>query len=219
MHALLYALVGLDCHAQQLHAIAKLVSPFEIFGCNGGDPFHINCALIDFRPESQARQNRELLRRIMALDIEGRIRFGVTEPLRLLQTLRESELLLFHTRQDVIAGAIENSIDACERIAGQALAQRFHDGNGTTDRSLEIEGDVVLLGNGGQCDAVPGKQSFIGGDDRFLGRERRRDRGTGGIALSADQFDEHVDLAIRREGHGIDNPTQLTVPNIALLAA
>src|SRR5262249_30104287 len=83
--------------------------------------------------ESQTRQDRELLRRIMALDVERGIGLGVTQLLRLLQAVRERELLLFHARQDVVAGAVENSVDACERIAGQALAQRFHDRNGAAD--------------------------------------------------------------------------------------
>src|SRR6516164_2690987 len=219
MHALLYALVGLYRDAQQLHAVAELGGPFEVFGRDRRNAFHVDGALIDLGAESEARQDRELLRSIMALDVEGWIGLGVTEPLRLLQAVRERELLLFHARQDVVAGAVEDSIDARERIAGQTLAQRFHDRDGAADRGLEIERHMVLLGNGRQRDAVAGKQRLVGGDNRFFRGERGRDRGLGRVALPADQLHEDVDLAIARERYRVGDPTQFLVTDVALLAA
>src|SRR5215467_2948080 len=219
MYALLDALVGLDRHAQQFHAVAELGGPFEVFGRDRRYAFDIHGALIDLGAESQARQDRELLRGIVTLDVEGGIGLGVTELLRLLQAVRERQLLLLHARQDVVAGAVEDSVDARERIAGQTLAQRFHDRDGAADRGLEIERHMVLLGNGRQRDAVTGKQRLVGGDNRFSRRERGRDRGFGRIALPADQLHEDVDLAIARERYRVGDPTQFLVTDVALLAA
>ena len=98
MHALLDTLLGLKRDAEQLHAIAKLVSPLEVFGGDGRNAFDVDRALIDLGPEGEARQDRELLRRVVALDVEGGVSFGVAEPLCLLQARGKGELLLFHAR-------------------------------------------------------------------------------------------------------------------------
>ena len=103
-------------------------------------------------------------------------------------------------------------------LPANPFAQRLDDRDGAADRSLEVERHAVLLGNGRQRDAVPGEQRFIGSDDGFFGCERRRDRRSRRITLSAHQFHEHVDLAIGRERHGIGDPAQLPAPDIALLA-
>src|SRR5215467_9067128 len=134
MHALLDTFPGLKRDAEQLHAIAKLVSPLEVLGGDGRNAFDVDRALIDLGPEGEARQDRELLRCVVALDVEGGIGLGVTEPLCLLQAGSEGELLLFHARQDVVAGAVEDSVDARQRIAGQPLAQRLDDRDGAADR-------------------------------------------------------------------------------------
>ena len=219
MHALLDALVGLDRHAQQLHAVAELGRPFEVFRRNRRYAFDIHGALVDLGAESQARQDRKLLRGTVALDVESGIGLGVTELLRLLQAVRERKLLLLHARQDVVAGAVEDSVDARERIAGQTLAQRFHDRDGAADCGLEIQRHMVLLGDGRQRDAVAGKQRLVGGDDRFFRRQRSRDCGFGRIALAADQFHEDVDLRVGRKRNGVGDPARFLATDVAFFAA
>ena len=61
------------------------------------------------------------------------------------------------------------------------------------------------------------EQRLVGGDDRLAGRERRLDRGLGGIALAADQLDEHVDAGIARERDRIVDPAQLRQIDAAVL--
>ena len=73
----------------------------------------------------------------------------------------------------------------------------------------KLSATPFLLGKRRQRDAVPGEQRLVGGDHRFAGRERGRDRGLGGIALAAHQLDEHVDLGIGRERDRIGHPAQL----------
>ena len=112
----------------------------------------------------------------MAFDVEGRIGLGVAEPLRVLEALGERQLLLLHAGEDVIAGAVEDAVDARERVADQAFAQRLDDRDAAGDRGLEIERHVMLLGERGKRHAVARQQGLVGGDDRFAGRERRLDR-------------------------------------------
>ncbi len=56
-----------------------------------GNAFDIDRVGIDLGAEGEARQDRELLRGVVAVDVEGRIGLGIAEPLRLAQTVVEGE--------------------------------------------------------------------------------------------------------------------------------
>ena len=83
---------------EQLHAVAELVGPFQVFRRDGRDALHVDGALVDLDAEGETGQDGELLRRIVALDVEGRVGLGIAEALRLLQAVGEGELLLLHAR-------------------------------------------------------------------------------------------------------------------------
>ena len=112
MHPLLDAGFGPHRHAKQLDAVAKLAGGIEIGERDRGDALDINRVGIDLGAESQARQDGKLLRGVVAFDIERRIGFGIAEALGLAQALIESEPVLLHAREDVIAGAVEDAVDA-----------------------------------------------------------------------------------------------------------
>ncbi len=194
--------------AQQLHAIAEFVRRRQIGGRNRGNAFDIDRALVDLGAERKARQDRELLRGVVTLDIETRIGLGIAQPLRLLQAFGEGHLVLLHPREDVIAGAVQDAIDALERIAGHAFAQGFDDRNGAADRRLEIERDVFAFGKRRKLAAMLGEQRLVGGHHRLAGRKRGFDRAFGRIARAADQFDEDIDARIARERDRIGEPFQ-----------
>ena len=153
----------------------------------------------------------------MTLDIESGIGLGVAQALGFPKTLRERQLVLLHAGEDVVAGAVEDAVDALERVAGQPFAQGLHDRNGAADRSLEIKGDMVLFRERGELDAMLGKQRLVGGDHRLSGRQRRFDRCLGRIAGAADQFDKHVDVGRARERHRIGEPFHFFQIDAAIL--
>ena len=62
------------------------------------------------------------MRGVEAADVERRIGLGVTEFLGVGETGREGNLFQLHPRQDVIAGAVQNAVDAANLVAGQTLA-------------------------------------------------------------------------------------------------
>ena len=109
---------------------------------------------------------------VEAADVEGRIGFGVALGLRFLQHIGEGAMLLLHLRQDVIAGAVEDAVDAPHLVGGQRFAQRLDDGNAAGDRRLEVERDAVLLGQARQLGAMLGQQRLVGGHDVLAGPER-----------------------------------------------
>ena len=136
---------------------------------------------------------------VEAADVEGRIGLRIAEPLRLLEAFRERQTLLVHAGEDVVAGAVEDAVDAGDAAAAEPLAQRLDDRDAARDRRLEAERRVMRLGQPGERNAMARQQRLVGGDHAAAEAERRLDRALGRIALPAHQLDEHVDAAIARE--------------------
>src|SRR3569623_2477897 len=101
---------------------------------------------------------------------------AIAEPLRVLQAGLEGQALLLHPRQDVIAGTVEDAVDALDSVAGEFLAHGAHDRNGAGDGGLEVERAAVLLGERGELDAVLGEQRLVGGAHRLARGARGFDR-------------------------------------------
>ena len=150
MHALFDALGGALRDAEQLDAKAEFVGRLDVGERDALDAFDVDRLGRDAHAEGQRGENRELMRGVEAADVEGRIGLGVAEPLRLGETFLEGQLLALHAREDVIAGAVEDAVDALDRIAGEALAQRLDDRNAAGDRRLEGERDMLFLGERGE---------------------------------------------------------------------
>src|ERR1700742_808059 len=93
MYALLDTGLGFHRDPEQLDAVAELFRRFQIGGGNRGDALDVDRIGIDANAEGEARQDRQLLRRVMALDIERRIGLGITETLRLLEAFFERQPL------------------------------------------------------------------------------------------------------------------------------
>jgi hypothetical protein len=102
---------------------------------------------------------------VEAADIEGGIGFGIALRLRLLQHIGEAPALLLHQGENVIAGAVEDTVDAGDVIALQALADDLDHRDTAGDGGLEVERNPVLLGKGGKAGPVMGQQRLVGGDD------------------------------------------------------
>ena len=95
---------------------------------------------------------------VITLDIGRGVGLGIAEPLGFGEALVKAHVLLLHPREDVIAGSVQDAVDAADRIAGQALAQRLDDGNAAGDRCFEIEKNARFLCHFGEFDAVLGEK-------------------------------------------------------------
>src|SRR3546814_6052852 len=73
--------------------------------------------------ERQRREDRQLVRRVDAVDVEAGIGLGIAEPLRLGEhagevlprvraALRAGLGIARHLRQNIVAGAVEDAVDA-----------------------------------------------------------------------------------------------------------
>ena len=155
--------------AEQLDAVAELVGGLDVGRRDAGDALDVDLVERHLRAEGEAGQQRELVGGVEAADVEGRIGLRVALGLRLLQHVGERAALLLHLGQDVVAGAVEDAVDAAHLVAGERLAQGLDDGDAAGDRGLEVERDAVLLGQLGQLGAVLGEQRLVGGDDMLAG--------------------------------------------------
>ena len=121
MHALLDAAFGHERDAQQLDAVAEIVGGLDVGLRDALDALDVDLVEGDARAEGEARQQGELVGGVEAADVEGGIGFGVALGLGLLQHVGERAVLLLHLRQDVIAGAVEDAVDAADLVGGQRL--------------------------------------------------------------------------------------------------
>ena len=91
MHALLDAGLRALGDAEQLDAEAQLLRHGKIERRDGGDALHIDRIRVDFGAEGKAGQDGELMGRVEALDVEGRIGLRIAEPLGVLQAFGERQ--------------------------------------------------------------------------------------------------------------------------------
>ena len=162
--------------AEQLDPEAELVGHLQVERRDRRNAFDMNRFGVDLRAEGEAGQDGELVGGVVALDIEGRVGLGIAETLGVLQAGLEGQPLQLHAREDVVAGAVEDAVEARDGVAGERLAQRLDDRDAAGRRGLEGERDAIGLGQLGQRHAVMGEQRLVGGDDRFAGRQRGLDR-------------------------------------------
>ena len=146
-------------------------------------------------PEGEARQQRQLVCGVAAADIERRIGFGKAKPLRVCEHLLEGPARRLHLRQNVIAGAVENSAHRIDAIGDQALPQCLDDRNAAGGGGLEFQGRAVLLRQMRQSGAVVGQQRLVRRDDMFSGAQSRLDQRPRRPLFPADQLDNHIGRA------------------------
>ena len=95
------------------------------------------------------------------------MRFGIAESLRLGQNVGEISSFGFHPREDVIASAVDDAVEAGDAVADQSFAQDFDDRNAAGNARFVIKIGAGILRGLEQLFAVRGEQRFIGRDDRF----------------------------------------------------
>src|SRR3954467_14707438 len=100
--------------------------------------------------QSNMRQDGEFRGRVVTVDVSRWIRFRETESLRLFESSRKGDRSDFHAAQDVIAGAVQDSGDADQTIAGESFLKRQQHGNATCNRSAEEELRAMIVSELGE---------------------------------------------------------------------
>ena len=143
----------------------------------------------------ERRENANLVRGIVAVNVQVRRRLGVALLLRVGEHGVEIRALQFHPGEDVIAGAVDDAVQRFDAVADKTFAQRFDYGNTAANAGFVIKIGAVFFGRGKQLLAVRGQQRLVGRDDRFAELERGENHRPGD-ARAADQFGDDVHLRI-----------------------
>ena len=161
---------------------------------------------VQFGAKGQAGKDGQLVRGIDAVNVEARIGLGIAQFLGFLQHLVKAPAFLFHGGQDVIAGAVEDAIDAADLVGGRAFAHALDDRNAAGDRRFIFERHARLLGAAGKVQAMMGQHRLVGGDERLAGGQALAGEGEGRAVGAADQFDHHVDIVAGRQRRHVVDP-------------
>ena len=84
---------------------------------------------LDLQSKCDQQKQQQFGFGIAAVNIGCRIRFGIAFLLRFLQRFRVSFPALFHLRQDIIAGAVDDAEHRFRLFHGEAFTQRAYDRN------------------------------------------------------------------------------------------
>ena len=136
--------------------------------------------------------------RVKAVDVERGIGLCIAEFLRVLEDHVKGKPLVLHPREDVVARAIENSVDRLDLVASEPFAQDADDRNAAANRRAEIDVDVVLGRRLENLVTVFRKQFLVRGYDALAAIERFEDECLGD-ARAADCLDDDVDSGISED--------------------
>ena len=129
--------------------------------------------------------------RIEAVDIQRGICFGVTETLCIRQNIGEAQFFPFHTGEDVVAGTIQDTVDAFDAVAHKRFTQTLDDGDTAAHTGFKPEIGTVLFRSLKQFRSELGDQRLVGSDHAFAAVQCVKDEfsGNGG---TADEFHHNI---------------------------
>ena len=122
--------------------------------------------------EREAREDRGLLRGVVALDVGGRVGLGVAEALRVGEHVLELGALGVHAVEDVVGRAVDDAHDPLHAVAGERVAQRPDDRDRAGRGGLVVDLRADLVGGVEDLGAVGGQQRLVGGHDVGAGVDR-----------------------------------------------
>jgi len=195
-----FAVFGFD-DGQQFDPVAELVGVTEVFQREIADAFDMDRVHPEPAAVGQRGEDRGLVRGVEAVDVERRIRFGITELLRVGEHGVERGALILHPGEDVVAGAVHDSVNPVDPVRDQSFAERFDDRNAARHARFVADVDAGLFRRVENLLAVQGEEGFVGGHDMFPGGDGVEDE-LAGERGAADKFDDDVRSGDRFGGVG-----------------
>src|ERR1700690_795801 len=188
----------------------------EIHRLQGADGARGNIQRIHRDAQSSAGENSEFSPRVEAVNIFGRISFRKTELLRFLQRVCKRNSGAFNSRQDVIAGAVENAAELDQFVARETFLQAGDHRDTSRNRRAECNVCAVLASEADEFGAVARNELLVGGDDRLSGLQCAAYPIASGIEAT-DQFDDDVSVG-RENALKLFRPEDARLDPIHLLA-
>ena len=188
--------------AEELYPVAERRRVLKVGRRDPLDPLHDHLLGPHPDPVGEPREDRGLVRRVPALDVERLLRLGVAQALRLPKDARVRGVQLLHLREDVVAGPVKDPVDAREPVRDQALADRLDERYAAGHARLEEKVPAVAPRRG--KDLGP-----VGADERLVCRDHDLSAGEGGKRHlagrrgPAHQLADDVDRGVGRHRKGV----------------
>jgi hypothetical protein len=193
MHAQLHRAAVIASDREVLDREAEARRKLVVDGLDAADALDWHAANRHARAEREHRQHHQLVRGVVAVDVERRLGLGVAQLLRLGERGLEGRALEAHATEDVIAGAIDDAAQRDHPVAGQRLAQRAHDGDAAAHRALEGQVGAARDGPIDELRPVQREQHLVGGHHAPALIERALD-----IAARRVHAAHHLDEQVNR---------------------
>jgi MFS family permease len=190
-------------NCQELNHIAQIAREADVGCLEIIHALDVDVALGHDDVKRQARQQRQFLSRIATRDIESWIGFGKARLLRFSQRLGVSPPIFGHTRENDVAGSIDDPQQRINAVSDQSTREGVDDRDASPATGLEGDDSFVLSRQGKELFAPGRQETFVGGDDRFAQPQGALDAlaRRGG---SAHQFDDDLHLRVVDGGKGVD---------------
>ena len=130
--------------ADELEAEAELPRVLHVLARDVLDPLVAHVVEVHGRVERQAREDRHLGRRVLAVDVLGRVGLRVPEPLGLGERVVVGGAGVGHAREDEVRRAVDDPVEAVDVGGGERLLQHADDRDDPGDRRLEAQLHAVL---------------------------------------------------------------------------
>jgi hypothetical protein len=181
-------------HADQADAVAERGGLANVGGDQAADTLRGHRVEIEPGAETERGEDRQFVRGVDPVDVEGRIGLGIAFGLCRGERIGEARALALHQRQDIIAGAVEDAVDARDLVRRGAFADRLDDRDAACDGGFIFQRRVLRLGDPRQIEPVMRDHRLVRGDERLAGAQRlTRERQRRAVG-AADHFDHHIDI-------------------------
>ena len=193
-------------HADQTDLVAERGGLADIGGHDMPDAGDVDLGEIDLRAKGEAGQDGELVRGVDAVNVKRGIGLGIALGLRLGENGAKGTAILLHGGEDVIAGAVEDAIDAHDAIGRSAFAQSLDHGHAAGHCRFIFQRDAGALCFAGEIKAMMRNHRLVGRDEGLALAEALAGKGEGRAIRSTDQLDDSVDIRAGRERTHVVDP-------------
>ena len=185
--------------ADQPDDIAQRPGLRDVRRAHFADTGRIDIGEIDPRAKADGRQDGQLVRGIDTFDVKCGVGLGKTLRLGFRQHGVEVGARPLHFRQDVITGAVENTVDPLDTVGRRSFAQALHHRYAARNRGLEFQRHAAQGGLFRQRQAVMRDHRLVRRHESLALVQRRPRQRQRWSVRATDQF-EH-DIHIRPGGH------------------
>ena len=179
----------------QTQRVVQPVRVSKIHLVDARDAFHGDVANPHRLAKTHHGQDGDLVARVVAFDVEGGVRFGVSFFLGLGQDFGERTAAPLHLRQDVIGGAVQDAIDGGKVLARQPFTHRVQHRRSARDASFDSQTHMVRAAALHQLHAVFSHQLLVGRHQMLARLQRRKGDGASG-GQNPHQLHDDVDFRI-----------------------